>query len=449
MSSPLSLETCCFLKLIGHLETFPCDSLALLPLRLRYVLIQNLPAADVCRLEQSRFVEGMDMEHVWATLIKENVLPKFLPSRGECNPEYTKEAYLSNLCGVIVNRQRYTIDSEVLQFLFSVQECLGIEDWSMFAHPFRQHVTRGRPFYRQNLITPPQYIGYFTTALQFSNIDLVRIVLDASCYYCPKSLTLDCNSFWEYFFSQEWLRVENLKMLTAYLHQMRHLALKFFYCNPTRASILSAVPPFILNILSNNGLLQLRDFSVRDFRGRFTETTVFAISPYLKGGEGTCNCNTLETLSLLTNQGCCRSTRLAAVQLSETSTLELVDIIDNQIELRKVKLGAYSCKGLSWMLLCSALVNLFQQPQFRELYLGLSGINAGSFQEILYSYLTAPRSEDLTLCLQKMHVTKDISTFSHNLLCLNTPQENILHKTLELSSLELPDAGSMNMYAYG
>ena len=427
MSIPLSLETCCFLKLIGHLETFPCDSLALLPLRLRYVLIQNLPAADVCRLEQSRFVEGMDMEHVWATLIKENVLPKFPHSKDEC----TKEAYFSNLCHTIVTWRSYTMDSEVVRFLFSVQQCLGIEDLSMFAHPFHQEAG---PLYRQNFITPPRYLGYFTSA--HSNVDCVRIVLDASCYYYPKSLIVNCDSFWENLFSQKWLFPENLKMLMTYLHQIRHLFLNFCNYSPSKASVLSVVTPFILSILSNNGLLQLKDFYVRDFMGRFIETTVFAISPYLKGGEGTCNCNTLETISLFAYLGCPEAT----YQLSETAALELVDIIDNQIELRKVELCTYSCTGLSCMLLSSALANLFQQPQFRELHLGLSGMNAGSFQELLYSYLTTPRSEDLSLHLQKMHVTKDMSTFSHNLLCLNIPHENILHKTLELSSLQLPDA---------
>ena len=378
------------------------------------------------------------MEHVWATLIKENVLPKFLRFRNRHNPECTKEAYFSNLCNVLVNRQLYTSDSQVLRFLFSVQECLGIEDWSMFAHPFHQQVIHVSGYqHSQNVITPPRYFGYFTSA--HSNIDFVRIVLNASCYYCSKSLIVDCSSFWENFFSQELLRVENLKMLTAYIHQIRHLYLKFDrYLNPTGTSILAAVPPFLSSILSNIGLLQLKDFSVRDYMGRFTETTVFAISPYLKRGEGTCNCNTLETISLFAYLG--RHFTEATYQLSETAALELVDIIDNQIELRKVELCTYSCTGLSCMLLSSALANLFQQPQFRELYLGLSGMNAGSFQELLYSYLTTPRSEDLSLCLQKMHVTKDMSTFSHNLLCLNTPQENILHKTLELYSLEFPDA---------
>ena len=401
------------------------------------MLIQNLPVADVCRLEQSSFVKGMDMEHIWATLIRENVLPQLPFLRREHNPVSTKDDYFSALCGIILNRKLYARDFDVLSCLFSVKVCLGIEDWSEIAHPFCQQVAvRDYEIHGQTLRIPPRYNEYFTSE-QFSNIGIIRLILDASCYYFPKSLTLVCESFAENFFSQEWISPENLRMLTTYLHQIRRLSLDFSFGNPNRVDMLSALP-FILNVLSNNGKLQLEDFSVRDKSGQFTENTVFAISPYLKGGEG--SCQTLETVSLLTTSSS-SDCKVTISQFSEPATLELLDIINNQIQLRKVELCAHRCYGLSCIRLCSALANLFEQPQFREMHLGLSGMLAGSFQELLSSYLTAPCSGDLSLCLQKMHCfTNDMSRFSHTLFCLNIPEENILHKSLTMSSLKLPDA---------
>ena len=62
---PLSLQTWCIIRLTNDFETFSPESLTFLPLKVRYDLLKNLPAADVCQLEQSSFVEGLDMERVW------------------------------------------------------------------------------------------------------------------------------------------------------------------------------------------------------------------------------------------------------------------------------------------------------------------------------------------------------------------------------------------------
>ncbi len=59
-SEPLSLEDQCLLHLVCHLEEYPPETLALLPLHLRHRLLVNLPAADVC---QPAVSAGIDMEH--------------------------------------------------------------------------------------------------------------------------------------------------------------------------------------------------------------------------------------------------------------------------------------------------------------------------------------------------------------------------------------------------
>ena len=49
---PLSLEDSCLALLINDLEHYSLELLALLPLRLRYRLLTNLPVLDLCQLEQ-------------------------------------------------------------------------------------------------------------------------------------------------------------------------------------------------------------------------------------------------------------------------------------------------------------------------------------------------------------------------------------------------------------
>ena len=48
-----------------HLEEFPVGYLSLLPLSEREWLLQRLPIADVCLLEDTDFTKGIDMEAVW------------------------------------------------------------------------------------------------------------------------------------------------------------------------------------------------------------------------------------------------------------------------------------------------------------------------------------------------------------------------------------------------
>ena len=65
----LTLQQRCLHHILMHLEEFPANYLALLPLSLRRELLTKLPIADVCRLEEGPFVQGIDMEDYWSCLI--------------------------------------------------------------------------------------------------------------------------------------------------------------------------------------------------------------------------------------------------------------------------------------------------------------------------------------------------------------------------------------------
>ena len=64
--APLRLQSLLFV--IGHLDQYRNETLALLPPRTRRELLLNLPVIDVCRLEGSGVTEDIDMEEVWKTL---------------------------------------------------------------------------------------------------------------------------------------------------------------------------------------------------------------------------------------------------------------------------------------------------------------------------------------------------------------------------------------------
>ena len=62
---PLSLEDSCLAWLINDLENYSLELLALLPFRLRYHLLANLPVLDLCQLECTSVALGVDLEGIW------------------------------------------------------------------------------------------------------------------------------------------------------------------------------------------------------------------------------------------------------------------------------------------------------------------------------------------------------------------------------------------------
>ena len=62
---PLSLEDLCLAWLISDLEHYPPELLALLPLRLRYCLLANLPVLDLCQFEHNPVAVGVDLDNIW------------------------------------------------------------------------------------------------------------------------------------------------------------------------------------------------------------------------------------------------------------------------------------------------------------------------------------------------------------------------------------------------
>ena len=60
-----SLEDSSFFYILLNFERFPPKRVALLPTRIRAKLFLHLPLADVCQLEGTPAVEGIDMNEVW------------------------------------------------------------------------------------------------------------------------------------------------------------------------------------------------------------------------------------------------------------------------------------------------------------------------------------------------------------------------------------------------
>ena len=65
LKAAIPLRFQCLLYVIGHLDEFPPQILALLPSSVRKWLLLNLPIADVCRHERGALSLGLDTEEIW------------------------------------------------------------------------------------------------------------------------------------------------------------------------------------------------------------------------------------------------------------------------------------------------------------------------------------------------------------------------------------------------
>ena len=131
---PLPLQDQCYLDVILHLEEFSVYHLALLPSSFRRRLLLNLPAADVCRLEVTPVVDGIDMEEVWKQLFQERVgdLEDWLSNYCTLHPDdFTsfvktqcsyRDHYHSRVTSCLLDMHEWV---KGVELLYTMECCLG------------------------------------------------------------------------------------------------------------------------------------------------------------------------------------------------------------------------------------------------------------------------------------------------------------------------------------
>ena len=365
------------------------------------------------------------MEKVWAKLRREAMLPAEIPRYGH------KDVYFSNVREFLINRtdaggSRFG-NHMVLRRLFAVQQCLGITNWNTYTHPFH---TINSDTKSKVQVVPRRYNSYFTNASSttLSDLQMIRLVMEVSCYI-PKSLTINilkAGFLNKRFLSEQWLVGELHDSFVTYLEQVHQLNLKytgFYDISAEEISSSIALMNFFMGILSSRGQSQLEELSIQDVRGLFLESTLSVLTPYLVAPS-----SKLEKLSV--------ASALGTADLTDTATSGLANIVaKNQTSLHALRLQSVRLTNSTQ--LCSNLARLFQQPQFHKMSLSQLSMTAGSFQKILCSFLTTTHCEDTSLHLSSVsiHLTPD---FASDLPCLDFPVEQSAHKTLVLSSVQLP-----------
>ena len=419
LHNPLSLEQSCFLKVVSDFETFPPESLALLPLSLRHKLARNLPAVDVCQLEQTSFAKGMNMDEVWTHLAEMTNMHAS-----------DKNGYFSSVCTILLNHSDQLYPTVTRKLLFSIKDCLGIDDWGAFEHHLQVHDSVVVPYRHQE-----SYRQFASGS--HSDAQLVRFILQ-NTHCLPKSLTIHCKEFARCIRSESWAN-ENWKVLVEYLSGVREFSLYFREAATTsdESATTSVVPGFIFNAMSARGRrqLQLEGLYLRGHNDLLEETLI-SVGYYLRRDSGL-QCGSCDSLRRLQVEV------ISSGPVCDPTARELSDIIENQPSISSVWLDFISptatATSSGHRRLCSTLSRVLQLTQFTDMCLeGVTPLPA-DFQQLLYLFLTTPCHHTQTLSISTS-LSQDMSGFVDDLSCCHPDDSNLSYKRLGLHSVVFPAA---------
>ena len=345
------------------------------------------------------------MEKVWDTLFLQR--EGFHPT-GVTAASGKKDVYFSGVCKLLLDNTRtatnprprdYSYRTRILKLLFC---CFRTEDHRGF-----------KP------VIPTRYNSYFVKpARHFPDAQILALVLKASHYY-PMSLHCDLRFQFQY-----WESTENYSLLAAYLKEVCNLHLSYDKPYSLDAHALRCLK-FITHILSKRLLSLVLKMSYE----LLLNNTLQALRPLLIGDKG--SHSQLKTFAITLRKS---YSNVSDVTVSEISRV----LVANQTSLHTIELTSGSLPHHVY----NRLSSFFKHPHLRSIRLSATH-QLGTLQEILYAFLTAPRSsssENVCLHIDDSDALKstpqDMSGFTPDLSCLILPEEN-RHKSLVLSLIRL------------
>ena len=478
------LQTQIFLNLIAKLEDYSANYLWLLPLRLREELLLNLPIADVCNLEQTRFVDGLDMDRVWVTLTQERIPRKLLQlqvSPVSRRVASYKEFYMEVLSLVILNR---TMASSLghhshyhlaLDLMFSVRGCLGIKHWSKFLRDNTIWARYFRPGFQvdrdDSVIPKNRYLFYYSRGI--SDTDLVHLLVN-KCHYYPAQVNILTTDFILDVRQNEKMCPTVLKLFREFTRKANTL---WFRIQDDELYTRRSVNAFLFTtteILDRNNC-HLQNLCIQAPNMRSLENHVVAIAPYFSPPEtfGTFQApallhssyTNLRELALIVGSGHGRCSpylyKAIAAMIHHQLKLEVVMFSGFDLTLQPY---SSNLKKIVW-----ALLQHIRHPSFEVLHFSCLSVSFAMLQLFTEAFLTSqPKGRQLLhlssvdiqepnrpfysteTMSQPLIMHKECITFKHLrishvqlsppvLSWLFSPSHHFQFNTLELHAVEVQD----------
>ena len=441
--NPLSLQDQCFVQLISNLESFTCELLALLPLRLRHKLLVNLPAVDICKLESTPVAKGLNMSSdVWEPVCAERcsasliqTVKKIQSSSSSRSCDWKETFFLSCTTSILNNSTDLTTHSfgsrkyaeKCLLTLFSIPNCLGVKKWCGFKHPFIQAA-------KDDSCIPRRYSWTATENQCRADIQLLQILMD-ECAFFPRCLYVDC----DYFCCADlWYRrsIALMPLLQKFLSRVESIEIiseddedplvaTFFF-----DTILSEVNT-VLHSVSLSGSSHFIAATLQECRSYFAiEDGVHSVQSVLKYSVRNIPYGNLHFLSIHVQY-----------DYEFDGISHLLALLEHQVLLKEFKLDCCANKnpdgGVAFDKMLMAAAHLFVQPHFHKLQLEVMGISLLVAMAIIDAFLSAASSSEQVLVLDSTGIddnSSDRITPYVPTLSLKMAENGYEHKKLVLTN---------------
>ena len=202
------------------LEQYSTDSLSLLPKGFRLQLLHMIPIIDICRLENTKFISGIDMQAIWMELHREYLRASLYDSsldwresffrrfffaivRGERPYGHYYVGRLKNQTTPTFGRQRNegrpVSEHEVdfVNFLVAVKREIPVTvkfSKMNIVTLFKGPVSRGKAYNglcRAKQFVPPRYTKFFSEGSYYLPDSTALNLITEKCHYRPKEFTVD------------------------------------------------------------------------------------------------------------------------------------------------------------------------------------------------------------------------------------------------------------------
>ena len=447
-STVLSLQELCFTHIVVTLEEYTNEKLALLPKRFREQLLHSVSMVDVCRLEATQFISGIDTSSLWEQVYREYIgtnrkvtgdwkINLFMAlAHSILGDEYSLrhshivfykdwKNYVARLlalkCDVVNNDKVKTVMNPhppSFKGISRGRRCLG------------SHMPLPKPA-QTKLLIPARHEKYFLENDQTPNLTALEII-GSKCLFHPKEISISVNTFSRFLESQKYsvdvlaTLFQEIETLTIWDEQWKHASNYRRDDTPLK----EASSELLRSVLRHNRgklmALRIKVYRILEM-DYFNKPRPFAVSKEVASFQAN---NPIDSITpiLSSSYNRLKEFTLDASGFAFLAIEKLISITEHQSVLDTIsitisacicsQLGRVQCRRapLFWRtpLFSAELLHFWirsclQKPFLRHFTLCLDPISAKFFSKILVTFLSisSTQKQTIDLTISRMNCPSD------------------------------------------
>ena len=429
MATASSLESLCFEQIMWTLDCYKTEDLCLLPKAYREKFLLRLPILDVCRLETStRFTADISMESIWEKLNnrhfekttcvenwKHSFFNRFAKNILNCSRPHGYFMTLNRFTahnpwqgGAIstdgpIDKHQVDVINHLVAITCEDQDKKPptVEDDTSRSDTLSCHqvtsmrgvVPPGEAYHRAceaTQVIPPRYMNFFAQGSKFlPNLTALELINKSG--FCLKSMDVTFSTFGTFLHNAHNEGGNFLEVLTETLKNVQSITFSNY---STKLIIFSSekieeVSKLLIEFVLLSSKPELTSVTIQTDR---SDRAIDCITPLL-----TTSCNSLEAFKFSSDP-----------KISQDHLGKLNAIFEHQVSLKSICIHQnMGYKLMTPLTVLKSWLQISLKNQFlQHLDLDLSLVSTETFLSILYAFLSTPCSQEQSLTLRDMSVSK-------------------------------------------